>query len=176
MLELKNGTTVRIRPGEERDRLAYLQICQRAAESAYSHPLVDVHGLFSAEHFFHAANLADWQAGLINDSTNRWWVAQLETGDKPVVGGIQLGLGRRFEGSGFYVEPAWQGQGIGRALWLKRQKQVTGPLFFEVFSHADKTIARHEHRGATRTGRQRLIHWDSWPAGINLTAWEYVIV
>jgi len=161
-----------IRRGQPSDIHDYLKVCQRASQKPYAHPSIDQYGLFGPEHYFYPSTLLSWQKTLINDGVNHWWVA--EHGDS-VIGGINLGRqSERLDGSGFYVDPTHQGQGVGKALWQTRQKYVDGPLYFEVFSHAGKTIAMHESHGAVRTGRQRLIHWDSWPEGINLIALEYV--
>lgn len=165
---------ITIRLGTADDLLAYLAVMQRSAEAAYRHPDIDHYRLFAAEHYFYPTTLADWRRKLLEQPTGYWWVAHPAAEPAQIVGGIQLIKGGRLEGAGFYVDPAWQGQGVGRALAAERQKFIDGPLYFEVFSHADHVIASHERRGARPTGRRRPVHWDSWPAGINLEVLEYV--
>jgi len=166
---------ITIRRGRPGDIDAYLKISQRASELAYAHPSIDQYSLFAPEHYFFPSTLESWEAILANDGLNHWWVAESLSDRPALVGGIHLKKqAGRLEGSGFYVDPAYQGQGIGKSLWQTRQKLVDAPLYFEVFSHAGKTIAMHERHGAVSTGRQRLIHWDSWPVGVNLIALEYV--
>lgn len=165
---------ITIRPGASDDLLAYLAVAQRSAEAAYRHPDIDHYRLFSPEHYFYPTTLADWQHKLISDPASYWWVAHPAGEPASIVGGIQLIKGARLEGSSFYVDPAWQGQGIGRVLARERQRLVDGPLFFEVFAHATDVRARHEGRGARPTGTSRLVHWDSWPDDVNLVALEYV--
>lgn len=165
---------ITVHRGTADDLLAYLAVMQRSAELAYRHPEIDHYRLFAAEHYFYPTTLAAWRSKLLDQSAGYWWVAHPAAEPAQIIGGIQLIKGRRLEGGGFYVEPAWQGQGVGRALAAQRQKFIDGPLYFEVFSHAADVIAGHERRGARPTGRRRLIHWDSWPDGINLEALEYV--
>lgn len=168
-------TNIIIRPGEDKDFLNYLKVCQRAAAEAYHLPGSEK--LFSANHYFHPDMMSFWKKAATNNDSNKWWVAEIMSpkSEQSVVGGICLRIHDGYsEGSGFYVDPQYQGQGIGRALWYARQESIEVPLYFEVYSHAAKTIAYHERHGAVRTGRQRLIHWNSWPSDVNLTALEFI--
>src|SRR5438128_2040553 len=141
-----------IRPGVADDLLGYLEICQQSAAQAYSHPTINQLDLFSAEHFFHPSIMPYWRDMATNKLGNYWWVAE-STSDQKIIGGICLtDRGSHFEGRGFYVAPAWQHQGIGRQLMAERDKRVTKPLIFEVFAHADDTIAYHQRHGAVPTG------------------------
>lgn len=174
MAQLKPADIL-VRPGSNKDFINYLKVCQRAAANAYRLPGGEE--LFSVDHYFHPDMMSYWEKAATNTVNNKWWIAEVGSpmGQPMIVGGICLRIQPdRSEGSGFYVDPDYQGQGIGRALWATRQKSVKGPLYFEVYSHATRTIAYHTRHGAVRTGRHRSIHWDSWPKNINLTALEFI--
>ena len=171
-----NGVEYLVRRGESSDLLAYLQVCQKSAHKAYSYPSsISVHDLFSEYHYFHPSIMPYWESLAQNNDTNQWWVAELQTPKKEIVGGIILNKTERYpQGFGYYVHPDWQGLGIGRSLWSARKEIHKSPLLFEVYSIATKTIDNHIKHGARATGRQRMIHWDSWPREASLTALEFM--
>jgi GNAT superfamily N-acetyltransferase len=161
-----------IRRGRSQDFIAYLKACQASAYQAYS---TQGPNLFTEFHYFHPTIMPYWESLAQNDGNRYWWVAELQAPKSQIVGGIGLKtMDDSCEGYGFYVSPEWQAAGIGRSLWQARQKFVTKPLLFEVYSHATKTIDRHLKHGARHTGNQRLIHWESWPDDIYLTALEFI--
>lgn len=166
-----------IRPGNHHDVLPYLRACQRSASLAYSDFPLPGLDLFAPEHYFHPGIMDYWKELTQNNDYNRWWVAEISSpsGEPVIVGGISLRLhADHSEGRGFYVAPEWQRRGIGRALWEARRAVVQGPLLFEVYAHAAGTIAYHKKNGARETGKSRLVHWESWPEDIQLTALEFV--
>lgn len=163
-----------IRRGRPTDVMDYLVVCQRSAAQAYSTPQIEAYDLFGPQHFFHDNLMPYWGAMATNSQTNHWWVAEDSSLSK-IVGGICLTEhDGYFEGRGFYVEPAFQGQGIGRSLVQTRDEQVNRPLVFEVYAHAQSTIEYHKRHGASPTGAQRQIHWPSWPDNVNLIALEFI--
>jgi len=173
--KLVEGNDFIIRAGRPEDFRNYLTACQRSAQQAYSENAKDYFALFSQEHYFNPTLMPYWQAMASNTNTSRWWVAEIKEVKKSVVGGICMSnQGGRLEGRGFYIDPQWQNQGIGRQLWETRKKYINQPIYFEVYSHAKKTINFHLRNGALPTGNSRLIHWSSWPQGTNLIALEFV--
>lgn len=172
-----DGSQIIIRRGKAKDAMMYLQACQCSSELAYYDSALGTElNLFSEEHYFHPDAMNEWNTITSNEGSNHWWVAETREPQPKIVGGISIKqLTGYCEGRGFYVLPEWQGRGVGRALWNVGKKRQKGPLVVEVYAHAKQTIAYYESQGATRTGRQRLIHWTSWPAGVNLIASEFVL-
>ncbi|HVO86596.1 MAG TPA: GNAT family N-acetyltransferase [Candidatus Binatia bacterium] len=164
-----------VRRGQAKDFMPYLEVCQLAAATAYSdYPADSEQNLFGPKHYFHQTIMPYWQDMAQNTPTSMWWVAEVLKPRPKIVGGIAVKIHpAHYEGLGFYVTPEWQNQGIGQTLWKVRQKHAGGPLFFEVYAHASRTISMHERHGAKPTGKKRTIHWDSWPKDVHLTALEY---
>jgi RimJ/RimL family protein N-acetyltransferase len=174
MTRLRNIDYI-VRLGEDRDRLSYLRACQRSAARAYSQLHPKSEELFASHHYFHPTIMPYWESMAKNEDNNLWWVVELLSPEAEIIGGISLKTYSGYsEGRGFYISPEWQGRGIGSALWTERRKKIKNPMYSEVYSDAHQAIAFHEKNGAKRTGRQRFIHWDSWPDGITLTALEFV--
>lgn len=173
-MERNSPRGIKIRRGQAGDLIKYLSVYQRSAAKVYETEAGGAHDLFGPKHFFHDSLMQYWREMTANDGENHWWVAE-RANDSEIVGGICLREhADHFEGRGFYVDPDWQGQGIGKKLLKERDKLITKPLLFEVFSYSKPTIGYHLRHGAELTGHQRQIHWDSWPNGVTLSTLEFI--
>jgi GNAT superfamily N-acetyltransferase len=87
-----------------------------------------------------------WFAGMVGDQRLAWWVAH--HGDEMV--GYMLLDGE--EVGHLYVQPAWQGNGIGTQLLALAEKPIPGRLTLSLFRRNTNARAFYEARGFIAIG------------------------
>ncbi len=154
----------------------YTDLLQKTYESAY---VDDSLGLtkdcFSREIFYNQATQSYLRSRLeLTDHLQTW----LAFDQDKLIGSITVILlsDTEAELTGFYVDPAFQGQGIGKKLYqLALGFAGKRALVLDIYLHNQKTIELYKKWGwqlDTSRGDNGYFyrHWPEWPAGLQAKA------
>lgn len=146
----------------------YREFARKNYLAAYCRPELGVtEDLFSEEVFSSDRIVKYFQDVCENTNDNKTWLA-LDNNQR-LVGVIGAHKYEDFcELKAFYVDPEWQGQGIGRALYDRALQYAGGmAMQLDVVNFMDKTISMYERWGFTiDTSREAFEYpWEEWPPG-----------
>ena len=159
---------ITIRPAQSTDIDQYTILLQKTYVESYTN---DALGLtkdcFSKEIFAHSDTQDYLKNNLRNTSIQKCWLAFL---DSKLIGAITVrDKGDAYELTGFYVDSAFQGKGVGKQLWkyaltFAKEKDIT----LDLYAHNTKAIEMYKRWGfIIDEQRGRFYrHWQEWPDGL----------
>jgi ribosomal protein S18 acetylase RimI-like enzyme len=157
-----------IRVARKSDLAAYTDLLQRTYQVSYVNKNLGLTSeCFSKEIF----NTPDTQkyltSNLVNNSNQKCWLAFVEN---KLVGSISIIEEKDiYELRGFYVDPAFQGKGIGKKLWnLALSFAKDKNIVLDIYAHNTKTIEIYKNWGfEIDKGKGEFYrHWEEWPKNV----------
>lgn len=159
-----------IRLAQPEDNIAVADFCQPIYAAVYPN---DKYGM-RPEHFssdvFSSPRTQEYIAEtMLNHNLQRAFIAE---NAGAIVGTISIERSEQYyDIHAFYVDPAFQGRGIGRNLMARALKFCTDnvPVRAEVAETNDRAIGMYRHWGfdeAPELGLS-LRHWPEWPDGLH---------
>jgi len=76
---------------------------------------------------------------------------------------------KEFELRGFYVDPKYQGKGIGKQLWtLAHGFAKRKDVILDIYAHNKRTIKMYRKWGFVVDKKKGVFyrHWPEWPEGL----------
>ncbi len=157
-----------IRQGDLSDLGQYTVMMQKAYTETYVNESIGLTtDCFSLDVF----NTEDTQnylkSRLVNNDHQKCWVA---LNGKDIVGAVTVkNMENTCEMSGFYVDPTYQGKGVGKLLWSRVLKYAAGKdITLDIYTHNIRTIELYKHWGFEEdTTKPRFFrHWPEWPDAV----------
>lgn len=157
-----------IRFATEEDFEKYSDLLQRTYEQAYVNEKIGLRKEHLSKEVFASDRIKKYLIVKLKKTNNlKTWLAFL--GEK-LVGVISLIEDKReCIVEGFYVDPDYQGRGIGKELWELVLKNRNGKnIVVEVNADNQKTLDMYRKWGFIRDWKRKVFyhHWPEWPEGI----------
>lgn len=159
---------IQFRLAEIQDLDAYTILLQQVYRDAYTNVGLGLTQACFSLDVFRTPNTQEYLlSNLRNSETQRTWLAVMN--NTPVGAITILDRGSECELRGFYVATNFQGQGIGKQLFMKAKQFSAGKsIILDIYAHNLKTIALYKKWGfvidETKTAFYR--HWPEWPEGL----------
>lgn len=170
---LKSIVNIIIREAKSDDFKQYADLLQRTYQLTYADEEIGLKREFFDEKYWDTKQAVDYLTNhLVNSETRRSWLA---FDNNKLIGSIYCELvGENVAWlAGFYVDPDYQGLGIGRKIYkLVLEFVKNRELQLEVYAHATKTIEMYKKWGwkidkdKGKNGYYDL-HWEKWPEGLS---------
>ncbi len=164
----EQGPEINIRLAQAEDIKAYTDLLQRTYEDTYTNEKKGLpKELFSKEVFNTEYNQEYLRDNLRIVDDQKTWLAF--DGEKLVGSVTATSKGEDCEFRGFYVDPAYQGHGIGKKLVdLANTFAGNRDVVLDTYTHNEKTLAMYRKLGFEDDGPNPIFHrhWSEWPEGV----------
>lgn len=169
---MKAAVQYTIRFGSINDLQNYTRLLQKTYEFAYTNEKLGLtKSCFSSEIFATTESQEYLRSHLINTHKQKTW---LMFENSTLIGSITCALKNAHEAeiSGFYINPMYQGKGMGKKLYNVALKFAGNRnLLLDIYVHNTKSIRMYEKWGwrldPTRGDEGYFYrHWKEWPEGL----------
>jgi len=146
----------------------YTDLLQKTYEDAYTDESIGLtKECFSKEVFASTDTQKYLKSNLVINKKQKTWLAFLNS---KLAGSITItDKGDECELRGFYVNPEYQGKGIGKRLW-KRTLEFAGEkdVVFDIYAHNTRVIKMYKKWGFEVDKQKGVFyrHWPEWPEGL----------
>lgn len=159
---------ISIRLARKDDLKDYTDLLQRTYQDAYPDEKVGLtKDHFSKEVFSSDRIQAYLKSNIGQTNKLRAWLAFSGT---KMIGAITIeDEGNECHVKGFYIAPEYQGEGVGKKLWLKAQNFAKGKdIKLELYAHNLKSIEIYKKWGFKIDKEKDSVyrHWPEWPEGV----------
>jgi ribosomal protein S18 acetylase RimI-like enzyme len=159
---------IHIRLSQKSDLPEYTKLLQRTYVVAYTYPKIGLtEDCFSPEVFHSSSTQEHLIKNLHVNDRQKCWLAFL---GNVLVGSISIQeRDDDFELRGFYVNPKFQGKGIGKKLWELARTFASGKdITCDIYTHNVKTIGIYKKWGFVVDEKRGTFyrHWPEWPEGL----------
>lgn len=159
---------VTIRPALSTDIKQYTDLLQKTYVESYTDDSLGItKECFSKEIFATSDTQQYLKKNLLTNEKQKCWLAFIGT---KLVGSVTIrDKGEYYELTGFYVDSAYQGKGLGKRLWKKALVFATDKdITLDLYSHNTKAIEMYQRWGFIIDEARGTFfrHWSEWPKGL----------
>ncbi|KKP86199.1 MAG: hypothetical protein UR87_C0026G0001, partial [candidate division CPR3 bacterium GW2011_GWE2_35_7] len=163
---------IHIRLAEKTDLFQYTNLLQKTYEKAYVNEALGLTKECFSKAVFNSENTQDYlKSRLKITEKQKTWLVLIE---EKLVGSITYISTDKNQGelAGFYVDPDYQGQGIGKKLYSYFMKHISiGNLVLDLYCHNIKAIEIYKRWGwkiDISRGQKGYFyrHWPEWPENL----------
>jgi ribosomal protein S18 acetylase RimI-like enzyme len=160
-----------IKPAENTFLPAYTDLLQRTYQQTYTAPELGLTPECFSKEIFTTVDTQEYLASNIqNTDQQQCWLA---FDREKLLGAITIKKKNdECELTGFYVDPDYQGQGIGKMLWQKALPFTENKdIVLDIYAHNIKTIEMYKRWGFVEDKEKGTLfrHWPEWPEGLQAT-------
>lgn len=159
---------INIREANLSDLPQYTKLLQKTYQDAYVDDEIGLTKDCFAEEVFNTPDTQKYlTSNLEVNPHQKCWLAFIS---EQLVGALSI-IEKEddYELRGFYVDPSYQGQGIGRQLWeLALQFAKNKDITCDIYAHNKKTIEMYKKWGFAVDAKRGEFyrHWEEWPEGV----------
>ncbi len=157
-----------IRPAKKGDFPKYAQMLQKSISKAYTNKKLGLPSSLFSEKIFSTKGFKAWMKGnLYPGPKKKTWVAL--SGSR-LIGAVTIKQEKRLnELRGFYIDPKFQGKGLGKQLLKLSLGYSKGrDIILILYSHNLKSLAIYKKWGFIKHGKPGSHHWPLWPKGVRM--------
>ncbi len=158
---------ISVRQARKSDIKKYTDLMQRTFQKTYTNERIGLtKDCFSREVFATKDTQKYLKSMLVVNRDQKTWLAF--RGSK-LVGSITASRkGKETEIKSFYVDPKYQGKGIGKQLWILAMDFAKYHIVLEIYAHNKRTIDMYRKWGFRIDKKKGAVHshWPEWPEGL----------
>jgi GNAT superfamily N-acetyltransferase len=160
--------SVFIRQSKRGDFNKYARMLQKSIEVAYSSRKLGLDRSLFSVRVFSSEGMQNWMKDNLYPASGKWTF--VATYRSRIVGAITVKKERRRnELRAFYVDPRFQGLGVGKKLLKHALRLSLGKeIVLTMYPHNLKTFLIYKRWGFRRYGTAGYHHWSAWPDGVRM--------